>query len=113
MARVENLLMGLGVELLMNHRLSRIRRFWVAASGAAIIWVALVGLAQAQSSDKSAKSRPSSKTSSAAKTTPSSAVSAPERSAADRAREWAKELIRKNDKNGDHLLQKSEWANLG
>ena len=38
---------------------------------------------------------------------------APELSDADKARAWAKEIIKKNDKNGDGLLQESEQGSLG
>jgi EF hand len=50
----------------------------------------------------------------AAKTTPSATTpSAPELSDAEKARAWAKEIIKKNDKNGDGLLQESEQSGLG
>jgi EF hand domain-containing protein len=53
----------------------------------------------------------SSGSSTAAKTPPTPA--APELSDADKARAWAKEIIKKNDKNGDGLLQESEQGSLG
>jgi hypothetical protein len=45
-------------------------------------------------------------------TTPSTPAT-PEVSAAEKARSWAKEIIQKHDKNGDMMLQESEWEGLG
>ena len=60
--------------------------------------------------DNSSASNSSSSTP-AAKAPPTPAT--PELSDAERARAWAKEIIKKNDKNGDGLLQESEQEELG
>jgi EF hand len=60
--------------------------------------------------DNSSASNSSSSTP-AAKAPPTPAT--PELSDAERARAWAKEIIKKNDKNGDGLLQESEQGSLG
>jgi hypothetical protein len=50
----------------------------------------------------------------AAKTSPAPATPpVPEVTEAERTRTWAKELIQKHDKNGDMMLQESEWEGLG
>jgi hypothetical protein len=56
----------------------------------------------------------SSNNAAAAKPTPAPATPAtPELSEADRIRAWAKDIIQKHDKNGDMMLQESEWEGLG
>lgn len=49
----------------------------------------------------------------AAKPAAAPATPVPEVSEAERTRTWAKELIQKHDKNGDMMLQESEWEGLG
>jgi hypothetical protein len=67
---------------------------------------------RASDNGNSDSSSPSSNT--AAKPTPAPTTpAAPELSEADKVRAWAKGIIKKNDKNGDMMLQESEWEGLG
>src|SRR4029077_13365881 len=63
--------------------------------------------------DRAGSSNSNSSASAAKTTTTPTTPATPELSDADKARAWAKEIIKKNDKNGDGLLQESEQTSLG